>query len=747
MKTFDTIGHALHRAKALNTTASILAVMAMTCSGAAYAQSAKDLPQDTTSPAPTPGSNETAASVDEPSQDIVVTAQKRSERLRDVPISIVTLSAATLQATGARSTLDLTSVTPGLYMQQNGAFGQPAIRGVSSTVTSAGSDANVAIYIDGVYQPSQTGNLGDLVDVDQIEVLKGPQGTLFGRNATGGAISITTRKPSYDTHVETSASYGRFNDVRLTGYATSGLTDNLAFSVGALYGDDNGYTFNVGTGKNVSGAHSFVVRGKLLYEPSSSTSFTLMANHSKKRDNQGYAVSPLNGNFIRLTLPGVIVPKQPDEISMTFDPVIKSNSDSVALRGETDLGFGSLTSITSYQRRKGELHLDTDRINLNFGDFLLASDQKTFTQELNFVSPSGGSLRYFAGAFYLHDSDFEKVTINGSVTPIYNFVKTDAIAPFAEINWDVADKIMLIAGARYSIERKKFDGSSGPKTVSTSDTFRNFTPHLGVRYSLTGNSNVYFTYSKGFKSGLFDTLSLSTTPVAPEELSAFEGGYKFGRGSTNFNIAAYYYDYKNIQVQSLSPIGNGATVIFNAARGEIYGIDADFSVKPVSGLTLTGGISYVHAEYKDFPLALIYQPKPGGGNTQVNLGAVNPVTGVVNTSGASGQRIARMPRYTGSLTAMYRHALDNDNALEISSTGYYSGSFTWSPQGRLQQSPYFLLNGEIALLTHSDHFRLSVWGRNLTNERYGLYVTDSTAGDSAAYARPRTYGVAIATKF
>ncbi|MDB5687380.1 MAG: tonB dependent receptor family protein [Rhizorhabdus sp.] len=679
--------------------------------------------------------------------DIVVTAQKRSEKLRDVPISITTLSAATLEATGARSAVDLTSITPGLYVQQNGAFAQPAIRGVSSTVTSAGADSNVAVYIDGVYQPSQTGNLGDLVDVEQIEVLKGPQGTLFGRNATGGAISITTRKPSYEPQAEISASYGRFHDVRLTAYGSTGLSDKVAVSVGALYGDDDGYTFNVGTGKNVSGAHSLVVRGKLLFEASDSTSFTLTANRSEKRDNQGYSVSPLKGNYVRLTLPGVIVPKPPRQISMSFDPNIETDSSSGALRGETDLGFASLTSITSYQRRTSNLLLDTDRINLPISDILINGKQKTFTQEFDLVSPSGQAFRYFAGIFYLHDRDFQKYTINKSTTPIFNTVKTSAFAPFAEVNWDFVDRFTLIAGARYSSEKKQFDGSSGAKVVAASKTFTNFTPHLGLRFALTDQSNLYATYSKGFKSGLFDALALSTTPVKPEELNAYEVGYKFGRGSTSFNIAGYYYDYKNIQVQSLSPSGNGTTVVFNAAAGEIYGVDADFSVKPVQGLTLTGGVSYVHAEYKNFPLALIYQPLPGGGNALVNLNTTNPVTGQVNTQGATGQRIARMPRYTASLTAIYHHDLDGGSALELASTGYYSGSFSWSPQGRVRQSPYFLLNSELSWILPDEHYRISVWGRNLTDTTYGLYVADSAAGDSASYGRPRTYGVAVSAKF
>lgn len=261
------------------------------------------------------------------SGEIVVTAQRRNERLVDVPISISVLTGNALEQAGVRSTEDLTATVPGLNFATNGAFAQPTVRGVGTTVTSAGNDANVAIYIDGVYQPNQISNFSDLVDLEQVEVLKGPQGTLFGRNATGGAIRVTTKRPSLSSEARATASYGRFNDIRLTAFGTGPLSDKVAVSFALLYGDDEGYVRNRGTGNKVADTNARSMRGKILFQPSETVEFLLSGSHSKRSSNPAFTLGVLNGNSIALRLPGSIQPTGPREVSLTFDPFI-SKSDS-----------------------------------------------------------------------------------------------------------------------------------------------------------------------------------------------------------------------------------------------------------------------------------------------------------------------------------------------------------------------------------------------------------------------------------
>jgi len=688
---------------------------------------------------------DTSRATAEDSSEIVVTAQKRSERLTDVPISITAISGETLEASGVRSLTDLTTVTPGLYFASNGAFAQPVVRGVSASVTGAGADANVAIYVDGVYQPNQTGNLGDLLDIEQIEVLKGPQGTLFGRNATGGAINIRTSKPSFTPNAKFSASYGTFDDLRVTAQASTGLSDTLAASISALYGQDEGYTQNLGTENKTSKAKSKAIRGKLLWEPSEAASFLLTGDYSKRSDSSPFALQPFNGNNNNLTRAGVIKVTSKREVSLTFDPQIESETRGASLRGEFDLGFASLTSISSWRTRENYILTDSDRTNLALIRADIYEDQETWTQELNLVSPSEGAFRWFTGFFFYKDDDTYKQIVNLG-NPTINNVKTTAYAPFGEVNVDITSGLTAIGGIRYNVEKKEYVGVRAPATIKGEKTFKNTTPRLGLRYAVNNNSNLYATWSRGFKSGNFDSGSFNTNIILPEEIDAYEVGYKYGKGATSLNIAGYSYNYKNIQFQALNPSGAG-NLVFNAARAKIYGVDMDFSVRPADGLTLRGGLAYTHARYKDFPRALIYQPIAAGGNVLVPLAGTNPVTGQVNADGAADNKLSRMPDFGASMNVNYEYGLANGSTVQFNTNAYYSGSFYWTPQNRLKQGAHAIVNGEVSWTSEDKRLRLSLWGRNLTDKTYGLYVVDALGGDSAAYARPRSGGIRAELSF
>ena len=209
--------------------------------------------------------------------EIVVTAQRRSENLKDVPMSVTALSADTLTAAGVTSTTDIAKVAPGVTMTFFGAFLQPSIRGITSTGANLGENSNVALYIDGVYQPQQIATLVDLPDVEQIEILKGPQGALYGQNATGGAVLVNSMAPSFKFKGKLSASHGNFNDVQLRGYVSGPLTDTVAASLSASYQNRDGFRRQVVTGQRDKGLDAKVVRGKVLFEPTDAVKITASA--------------------------------------------------------------------------------------------------------------------------------------------------------------------------------------------------------------------------------------------------------------------------------------------------------------------------------------------------------------------------------------------------------------------------------------------------------------------------------------
>lgn len=397
--------------------------------------------------------NQTGQDADADSGEIIVTAQRRAERLIDVPISISALSGNALEQAGIRSTEDLTAVIPGLNFATNGAFAQPTVRGIGTTVTSAGNDANVAIYIDGVYQPNQIANFSDLVDLEQVEVLKGPQGTLFGRNATGGAIRVTTKRPSFTPEARLTASYGRFDDVRLTAFGTAPLSDKIAVSFAFLYGDDQGYVRNIGTGNRVADSNAMSVRGKILLQPTDGLEFILTASRSERSANPAFTLGVLNGNSNALRLPGSLQPVGPRQVSLSFDPTITVDSDQVSLNATADLGFAELSSITSYAKIVTDLVTDVDRTNLALVQAQVPGRQETWSQELNLVSQGDGPVKWFVGAFYYNDDSTNATIVNNGA--VFNTIrqKTEAFAPFGEINVELGD-LTLIAGARYNIEKR-----------------------------------------------------------------------------------------------------------------------------------------------------------------------------------------------------------------------------------------------------------------------------------------------------
>lgn len=680
---------------------------------------------------------------------IVVTAQRRSERLVDVPISITALSGAALEQAGIRGTEDLTAAVPGLNFATNGAFAQPTIRGIGTTVTSAGNDANVAIYVDGVYQPNQVGNFADLVDLEQVEVLKGPQGTLFGRNATGGAIRVTTKRPSFTPEGRVTASYGRFNDVRLTGFASSPLTDKLAVSVSFLYGDDEGYVRNLGTGNRVADSNALSLRGKILFKPSDTVEFMLTGSRNERTSNPAFTLGVLNGNSTAINLPGSIKPTNARQVSLSFDPTITVENDQLSLHANIDLGFAELSSITSYAKITTDLLTDVDRTNLAQVRAQVPGEQKTWSQEINLVSQGDGNLKWFLGAFYYNDEASNATIINGAA--LFNVItqKTEAIAPFGEVNLTLGN-LTLIAGARYNFERKDYSIVRGPAAALRDITFNTFTPRIGLRYATSAHSSVYATFSKGFKAGGFDGQSpTAVNPVFPENVDAFEAGFKYGKGRNSLSIAGFYYDYSNIQFQAFNPQAGGLTQVFNAAAAEIYGAEIEGSVELAQGLSVRGSMAYTHSSYKNFPGATLFCPRgaPTFGNAAIALGANNPCTGRINTGGATGNNLIRTPEFTASISPNYTRSFADGSAVDVSATAFYSGNFFWDPGNRLEQPSYILINGEVGYTFPGEKVKVALWGRNLANELYSLYVTESAGGDSIAYARPRTFGVRAEVRF
>lgn len=682
--------------------------------------------------------------------EVIVTAQRRAERLQDVPIAITVQSGEQLEKAGVTNLRDVTAVVPGLSLTGTGPNLQPVMRGVGSQQTDPGNDPNVALYLDGVYQANQIANSFDLPDVQQIEVLKGPQGTLFGRNATGGAIRIFTLEPDFTPTGRLSLDYGRFDNVIAKGYMSGPLVDDtVAGSLSVFREDSDGYHRDIATGQDdVGGIESTVVRGKLLAQPSDSVKLLLSLGYLDRRDEDTSNYSVIDGNAMARVFPGAVFGEQPDEFTANRDVFLDSTVHLASLKADFELAAGTLSSMTAYNKVDVLYSLDADASSFDALFYNLNELQEDYSQEFIFSSRSEGRLRGVGGLFYYHsDGRYDPLDVLGAFAgPVPMFVwsrqVTEAYAIFGEMSFDLTDRLTLVGGARYSDEKRTAYGTiqfgQGPEPAMPklgSKSWDSFTPRVSLRYRFLEDDTLYLTYSEGFKSGGYNIAAANPDPFDPEELKSIEVGVKTSPSRRlSANVAAFYYDYSDQQVMT---VANNFNITANAASSEIYGLDADLAMRVTNDFTLTAGLALLQAEFDRYPNAVVLEPIGGAacrcGNENVLIDA-------------SGFKAPKSPEWTLGLTADYAHEFEF-GAVELSAVVFHSDEFYWDANERVREPSYTTLSARAAWQPRDSRFKLSLWGKNLTDERYSKTTFMVELYDGASYARPRTYGVGVEYAF
>ena len=725
-------------------------------------------------------SNADAASDD---NEIVVLAQRRAERLQDVPITVTVQSGEQLETAGVDNLRDLGAVTPGLTFQAQGNFVQPALRGITTLVTGPGSDNPISLYIDGVYEGTQAGASIDLPDIERVEVSKGPQGTLFGRNSTGGAIQIFTKAPSFATTGSISATAGLYDgsgpsrssyDLGIKGFVTGPLVDDkLAASVSFAYRNVDGYSTNIvhnslpqaiqqayGSDR-MDWLESVTLRGKLLFTPTEDISILLSGYYMHRKTDHGSVGIPVNALTAGAFYPDAVYGTRPYQYAYDApDPLTEIKNYGGSLKIDVNTGVGTITSTTSYTLSR---YLERVDVDASYSPQCLAAAPMTFAciafvdtqpndnffQDLLFTSEQMGAVRFVVGANYFSSdgdlsgviSDFSGGAQPGAPSVVYNplliattRVKTKAFGIFAQADIEVASKLTLTAGLRYSYEKKKgfvtFFG--GPFTNFANPNWDSFTPRVGLRYAIDGRSNIYATFSKGFKSGILPILTAGA-PVNPEKVTAYEVGYKTAQPGYSLNLAAYYYDYKDLQIQSFT----GTTIIpTNAASAKIFGIEFDGTAELSSSLSARLGVSWMpKADFSSFPNAAGYQ-------AVVTAGGLPSVVADV-----SGRRLVRAPKVTAVASMTYTGRVSNGEVSVTPSVHYSSQFRPYDAFNLLVQGAYAKVATEIAYKPDDSGLRFSIWGRNLTNSKSFSSTTISAGAARATYEEPREFGVTIGYNF
>jgi len=692
-------------------------------------------------------------------EEVVVIAQRREQQLIEVPISITALSADQLTRSGISSTADLERVTPGLEMTFNGGFLQPSIRGVSSAGSDGGDASNVAIYLDGVYMPSQAGQWMELPDAQQIEVLKGPQGTLYGQNATGGAIIITTYDPNMEEFEgKISASYGNYDALSLNGYVSGPIADMFAGSVAVAYTDRDGFRDDLVYGGNDKGLRYNLVRGKLLFQPSDKFDLKFTGYRSDFKDSSTYAGRAYNDDSISY----IIYPNAPRPDEQETANSYPSDSDiqvgGGSIQAEFYLDIGTFSTTTAYSETDVNMYVDLDYGPASVADVRVNQSQDYFVQELNFASEQIGKWSFTTGIFFLSgedkfDPNIFQIHNPPTLAPLppgpvvrtsytYGHIDKDIGAAFGEVNYDLTEKLQLSVGGRYSYEKQRTYGN--PDSTSSvvvespysPESYSEFTPRVTLLYALTDSSNVYATYGEGFKSGLLSIAAFEDKPVDPEKLNAYEIGYK-GDLTDSFSLtaAAYYYDYKDLQVARYEAPNY---IYQNAASATIYGGELNSTWAATEGLTLTAGVSVLSAEYDDFPEAGVFVWDP-----TLSAGFPNPG----QNYDASGDDMIRSPKVTGFLNADYK-LYTSIGEFGVFGSAYYNDGYNLEVTGYVKQDSFTLLNAELSFIpTSLPDVRFVLWGRNLTDEDYLQSLLQNPFANGVSYADPRTYGARMEWTF
>lgn len=675
-------------------------------------------------------------------EDIVVTATRREEALQDIPVSVTAVGGDALRTAGIDDIRSLTAVVPGYTGGRAAMVMQPNIRGVGSVGVSIGDESNVATYVDGVYLAGPYSTQVDLVEVQRVEVLRGPQGTVFGRNATGGLINVITPDPSFTPRANMSASYGRMredaNAFDIRAYATGPINDTIAADVSFMVKYNEGYYTDLVRGGTFEGTRTITWRTKFLAEPRDNIRLIFTAAYTDL--NSEIPTQPYLGQTVARGDPRAIVATAPWTAALDHTPTSNLDRLDLSLKAQVDLGAVTFESVTSYAKSHVTQFADTDASNI-FVAFseLQNAEQKEYSQELRLLSNSASPLSWTAGVYFFGlDGTMPFLIVNNRGTSISTTLLgpdlgTRSFAGYAQGTYEVTDGLFVTLGGRYTTEERSFRQSVNGNDLfgEVSERFNRFTYNTALRYALSPNANVYASFGTGFKSGVYNGAGTSPNPVEPETIKALEVGIKGDPFPwMRFNAAAYRYWYDDLQVNARA--ADNSFVLQNAAAAKIYGGEIEVTLLPVQDLRITSAIAYTNGEYSDFPAAQSFSPLPSGGN-------------VVFAADASGQALIKTPRYTFNLGVNYEHALSR-GAIRFGANVFHSARVYYDFLNLYSQDPYTLMSAELVWLPGGG-LSAGLYGKNLTDEEVSQQIRPGATGTYTFFERPRELGVRLRYEF
>ena len=703
--------------------------------------------------------------------DIIVTASRMGEtRLQDTPLAVSAIAARAIADRGISDVQDLKAYVPSLQVSDLSGFTQLYIRGVGSNIVFVGSDPSTTIHLDGVYLARPLSYFNDFLDVERIEVLRGPQGTLYGRNSVGGTINIVSRKPSTHFTADASAEGGTYGTYGFKAYVSGPLSQSgIAASIAGDVSGHGAYRDNVSTGNDVENTKSRGVRGQLLF-PVGTGELILRADWSRQTGALGQYPKLLRPTGIPLD-DGVL--GDYGKVSMNRDnwTVIENYG------GAADLTLPvsdriTIHSLTAYREFRGSVVSDADSSSLDITRTTIGDiRQHQFSQELT-ADLRIDRVHFVGGGYYFHEKNDEPLTLNIfpiGISHIQRPVATaESYAFFGQADVDLTPTLSVTAGLRWTHDNKRFqtddyytfslDGDPGIAAAGPilsgvpgfSDRFlvdarrkaSAFTPKFGINWRPQDGLLFYASATRGFKSGGFDTGTTNERDAAagygPEYLWSYEVGAKtdwFDK-LLRVNLNAFYYDYSDLQVQNYVQDGlSFGAITQNAATARVKGIELELAGRPVDGLDLFANVNYLDAHYSDYPSAFVT---------------------LFGNFDASGKKLNNAPEWSATFGGTYSHAAGRIGTLflgadaHVQSTVYFTsandgvGGVTGYPE---QQGSYAIVNMRAGWADAAGLWRLVVNASNLTDKQYILGTANYTAAIAGRPGRPRVVSVTLSRKF
>lgn len=741
---FENSTHEMREKETMNSKINVFATLIsfLMGSGAAHDASAQQTTDEVASASGSPRIEE-----------VIVTARKRSEDLQNTPIAITAMTSSMLADRGVLNAEDLQFHVPNFTFGKNITGGTNiAVRGIGNENIAIAGDAGVAVHLDGHYIQNPSFMTQDFYDVERVEVLRGPQGTLYGKNAIGGSVNIITKQPTEEFEAGLEVQGGNFSSRSVRGYASGSLGDNLQGRIVGVNSKRDGYTKNVTYGSDQDVSDYTAVRGSILFTPTEKLEVYLTGHDYKSDDTVALVIDRYPTEEV---LAGFVAnpwlsadPYERDPSKVRNDIRAEGSSDSrgysVDITWELeDMIFRSLSSdIKSSNYRKNDIDGSDQIFSFTSNDYNIDH----FSQEFQLMSTNDGGIQWITGLYYYAEDSTGIINVDffdvfGAPLPdttLFNIPDTleaTSVGAFAQIGVPVGERLELTFGLRYSGDTKEYSngffapdfGLFGP-AVHDKETWSKNTWKLGANYALSDDSMLYATVSTGYKAGGY---SFSNIPFDPELVTAYEVGMKsqFSDNKVRLNIAAFYNDYTDKQEENRDPV-TAVAIWENAGEAELYGLELEMLASPFEGLQLDTTFSYLHAEYTDFMTS-----------DQLNAD--------IGLQDLSGNTLPRSPKYKIALGMQYRWDLAENGriAARINYAWQDEQYFRSFNTTRDLQNSYSKSSGSLSWLSSSEVWSVKLFVDNIQDKEVVGNMTQNSpilgGTMNYTYEPPRTYGITI----